>query len=57
MENEEQILTARTTEDIRRMMENSQFEIDRAAQRARHELKAFAGGLAVSLARESIQIN
>jgi len=57
VENEEQILTARTTEDIRRMMENSQFEIDRAAQRARHELKAFAGGLAVSLARESIQIN
>jgi F0F1-type ATP synthase membrane subunit b/b' len=37
-------------------MEYSQFEIDRAAQRARHELKAFAADLAVSLARQSIRI-
>jgi F0F1-type ATP synthase membrane subunit b/b' len=38
-------------------MEYSQSEIDRAAQRARHELKAFATDLSVSLARESIRIN
>jgi F-type H+-transporting ATPase subunit b len=54
---EEQVLNAKMTEDIRRIMENSQSEIDRAAQRARSELKAFVGGLAVSLARKSIQID
>ena len=57
VKHEEQVLGARTTEDIRRLGEFSQSEIDSAAQRARHELKAFAGGLAVSLARASIQIN
>ena len=53
----EQLLNARTAEEIRRIMENSQAEIDRAAQRARSELKAFVGGLAVSLACKSIQID
>ena len=57
MQYEEQILNARASEDIRRIMEYSQSEIDRAAQRARSELKAFVGGLAVSLARKSIQID
>ncbi len=57
MNSEEQILRARTAGDICRIMEYSQSEIDRAAQRARHELKAFAADLSVSLARESIQIN
>ena len=57
MNYEEQALSARTAEEIRRMMAYSQSEIDRAAQRARHELKAFAADLAISLARESIQIN
>jgi F0F1-type ATP synthase membrane subunit b/b' len=57
MSNEEQILRARTAEDMRRIMEYSQSEIDRAAQRAGHELKALAADLSVSLARESIQIN
>src|SRR5262249_53916117 len=57
MNYEEQALSVRTAEDIRRIMEYSQSEIDRAGRRARHELKAFAAGLAVSLARESIQIN
>jgi len=57
MHYEEQLLNARTAEEIHRIMENSQSEIDRAAQRARSELKAFVGGLAVSLARKSIQID
>jgi F0F1-type ATP synthase membrane subunit b/b' len=57
MKNEEQILRARTAEDIRRIMEYSKFEIDMAVQRARHELKAVAGDLAVSLARRSIRID
>ena len=57
MHYEEQILNARASEDVRRIMENSQSEIDRAALRARSELKAFVGGLAVSLARESIEID
>jgi len=56
MHYEEQILNARASEDVRRIMENSQSEIDRAALRARSELKAFVGGLAVSLAHKSIQI-
>src|SRR5215469_16814984 len=55
MHYEEQILNARASEDVRRIMENSQSEIDRAALRARSELKAFVGGLAVSLAHKSIQ--
>ena len=54
---EEQVLNAKMTGDIRRIMEDSQSEIDRAAQRARSELKAFVGGLAVSLARKSIHID
>jgi len=57
MNYEVQALSVRTAQDIRRIMEYSQSEIDRAGLRARHELKAFAAGLAVSLARESIQIN
>jgi F0F1-type ATP synthase membrane subunit b/b' len=57
MNHYEQLLSTKTAEDIRRIMEYSQSEIDRAAQRARHELKAFAADLAVSLARESILIN
>jgi F-type H+-transporting ATPase subunit b len=57
MNHEEQVLRVRTDEDIRRIMEYSQSDIDRAAQRARHELKAFAAGLALSLAREAMQIN
>ena len=57
MKNEERLLTERMTEDIRRIMDDSKFEIDRAAEGARHELKAFAADLAVSLARESMQID
>jgi F0F1-type ATP synthase membrane subunit b/b' len=55
MENEEQALLAATTEDVRRILEYSQHEIGVAAQRARHELKAFAADLAVSIARRSIR--
>ena len=57
MHYEEQILNARASEDVRRIMEYSQSEIGRLAQRARSELKAFAGGLAVSLAHESLRID
>jgi F-type H+-transporting ATPase subunit b len=57
MRNEEQILSTRTTEDIRRIVEYAKFEIDRAAQRARDELKASTAGLAVSLARQAIRID
>jgi F0F1-type ATP synthase membrane subunit b/b' len=54
---EEQVLNARTTEDIRRIMEYSQSEIDRATQRARHELKAFAADLGIHIAQQSIKID
>jgi len=57
MENEEQALLAATAEDARRILEYSQHEIGVAAQRARHELKAFAADLAVSIARRSIRID
>ena len=57
MNYEAQRLSTRTTEDIRRIMEYSQSEIENAAQRARRELKVFAADLAISLARGSIQIN
>jgi len=57
MKNEEQILSTRTTEDIRRIMEYANSEIDRGAQQARRELKAFVAVLAVSLARQSIRID
>jgi F-type H+-transporting ATPase subunit b len=57
MKNEEQILSIRTTEDIRRTMESAKSEIDRAAQQARHELKVFVAGIAVSLARQSIRVD
>ena len=57
MENEEQALLAATAEDARRILEYSQHEIGVAAHRARHELKAFAADLAVSIARQSIRID
>jgi len=54
---EEQLWSLETAEAIHRIVEYSQFEIERVEQRVRHELKAFAAGLAVSVARESIQID
>jgi len=57
MNHDVQIVRVRTEEDIHRIMEFSRSEIDRLAQSARHQLKAFAAGLAVSLARESIRID
>jgi F0F1-type ATP synthase membrane subunit b/b' len=57
MKNEEQILHARTTEDVLRIMEYSKLEIDSAAQQAQTELKATTAVLAVSLARQSIRID
>ena len=55
--NEEQDLLAAIAEDTRRILEYSEHEIVLAAQRARRELKAFAGDLAVSIARQRIQID
>ena len=57
MKREEELLSAKTSEEIRRIMEYSQFEIDQASRRIRDELKTFAAGLAVSLASESIHID
>jgi F-type H+-transporting ATPase subunit b len=57
MENEEQALLAATAEDTRRILEYSQHEIEATAQRTRHELKALAADLAVSIARRSIRID
>jgi F0F1-type ATP synthase membrane subunit b/b' len=57
MQYDEHMLSARMTEDIRRIMEYSQSEIGRLEQGARSELKTFAAGLAVSLAHESIRID
>jgi len=57
IENEEQALLAATAEDARRILEYSQHEIGVAAQRARHDLKAFAADLAVSIARQSMRID
>jgi F0F1-type ATP synthase membrane subunit b/b' len=57
MENEEQTLLAATAEDTRRILEYSEREIEATAQRARHELKAFAADLAVSIAHQSIRID
>jgi F-type H+-transporting ATPase subunit b len=57
IQNEGQALLAATTEDARRVMEYSEQEIGLAAQRARHELKAFAADLAISIARQSIRID
>src|SRR5215469_452591 len=54
---EEQVLNATTTADIRRIMEYSQSEIERATQLARHELKAFAANLGIHIARQSIKID
>ena len=51
MKSEEQVLNARTTEDIRRIMEYSQFEIDRATRRAQDEVKAFAVDVGIHIAR------
>lgn len=57
MKNEKQALLAAAAEDARRILEYSQREIGVAAQRTRHELKAFAADLAVSIARRSIRID
>ena len=54
--NEENAFASRTAEETRRILEHAQFEIDKAALRARHELKAFVADLSVSLARRSMRI-
>lgn len=56
-ENQKRTLQAKTAEEARRILEDSIQEIGVAEQHARHELKAFAADLAVSIARQSIRID
>jgi F-type H+-transporting ATPase subunit b len=57
LKHEEQVLQGKTAEDTRRIIRYAEDEIKAAAQRARRELKAFAADLAVSIARQSIQVD
>jgi F0F1-type ATP synthase membrane subunit b/b' len=57
LKHEEQALRAKTVEDTRRIIRYSEDEIKAAAQRTRRELKAFAGDLAVSIARQSMRVD
>ena len=54
---QEQELLAATTNDIERLLANSEHEIARAAERARRELIAFAAGLATSIASQSVRVD
>jgi F-type H+-transporting ATPase subunit b len=57
LKHEEQALQAKTAEDTHRIIRYAEDEINWAAQRARRELKALAADLAVSIARQSIQVD
>jgi F0F1-type ATP synthase membrane subunit b/b' len=57
LKHEEQALRAKTVEDTCRIIRYSEDEIKAAAQRTRRELKAFAGDLAVSIARQSMRVD
>lgn len=57
MEKQEQALLAAAEVEHRRISENVQREVAGAAERARNELKEFAADLAVSIARQVIQID
>jgi F0F1-type ATP synthase membrane subunit b/b' len=57
MERLEQGLLATAEEEQRRISENVQREVAGAAERARNELKEFAADLAVSIARQVIEID
>jgi F0F1-type ATP synthase membrane subunit b/b' len=54
---EEQLMLEKTAEDVRRILENSEREIEAAVRHARNELIVFAANLAVSTARQSIRID
>jgi len=57
MKNEELHWRAATESANRRILENAEHEIEAAAQRAQHELRAFAADLAVSVARQAMHID
>jgi len=57
IEKQEQALLAAAEEEHRRISENVQREVAGAAERTRNELKEFAADLAVSIARQVIQID
>ena len=54
---EEQLMLGETAEDVRRILENSEREIQRAIRHSRNELMVLAANLAVSLAKQSIRID
>jgi F-type H+-transporting ATPase subunit b len=57
MKNEELHWRAATEAANRRILESAEREIEAAAQRAQHELRAFAADLAVSVARQAMHID
>jgi F0F1-type ATP synthase membrane subunit b/b' len=57
MKNEELHWRAATEAADRRILENAEREIEAAAQRAQHELRAFAADIAVSIARQAMHID
>jgi F0F1-type ATP synthase membrane subunit b/b' len=57
MKNEERGWRAATEAADHRILENAGREIEAAAQRAQHELRAFVASLAVSIAREAMHID
>jgi F-type H+-transporting ATPase subunit b len=56
MKNSELHWRAATESAGRRILKNAEREIEAAAQRAQHELRAFAAELAVSIARQTIHL-
>lgn len=57
MENEEKALATQTSQEIHRILEYARFEIDKAVERARHELTLSVADVAVLLAHQSIRID
>ena len=54
---EEQLMLGKTAEDVRKILENSEREIEAAVRYARKELVAFAANLAVSITHQSMRID
>jgi F0F1-type ATP synthase membrane subunit b/b' len=57
MKQEEQLMLGETAADVHRILENSEREIGAAVRQARHQLKAFAANLAISLAQQAMVID
>ena len=54
---EEQLMLAKTAEDVRRILEDSEREIEAAVRHARNELMSFAANITVSIAHQSMRID